>query len=312
MSFYRRYAGLQPGMLPVADGTAPILGEALVGPITQAFAPVFAPPPLEIQSFSPTNQIRAPLPFLATDPRVAESLAPPGSLSTEPLFSPAVAPRGIAPVDVAPAPFFGPAIVPSPLQPIFAPFVPSITGTGGSAYATIERAAVSDDRAAQAAAAAQDAARIANAAIFEANKVAARADADATAASAAAAEARQREAARLKAASDAAQAKADTAAAKAAADAQAAAVATANERASGGTPDVATQNWTSGGGDVPLVAWDQRDPAEAIPMPDGTVAMVAKKPSMLAVAAGAGGGFLVGGPVGALVGAAAGYFLTKK
>jgi hypothetical protein len=80
---------------------------------------------------------------------------------------------------------------------------------------------------------------------------------------------------------------------------------------------------TGGGGDVPLVAWDQRDPGEAIPVdvpqPDGTVVtipMMVKKPPYMAAAAGAGVvGFFLGGPIGALIGAAVGAggaYLTGK
>jgi hypothetical protein len=70
---------------------------------------------------------------------------------------------------------------------------------------------------------------------------------------------------------------------------------------------------SSGGGgyDYSRKAWDQQPELEEVPLPDGTVALVPKKSPLLVIAAGAGGGFLLGGPIGALVGAAAGYFVSR-
>ena len=83
------------------------------------------------------------------------------------------------------------------------------------------------------------------------------------------------------------------------------AVITADGKAIGGSSDPIV-NWndtTGSGGDVPLVAWDQRDPQEAIPvpMPDGTTVMaMEKKPTNWLLFAG----------IAAVAGGA--YFFLKK
>lgn len=111
--------------------------------------------------------------------------------------------------------------------------------------------------------------------------------------------------------------------AQAAADAKAAVDADDNARIAQAAHDAAADaaiatgdTQATGNTDVPLVAWDQVNPDDAIPivMPDGsTVMAMQSKPSpWLAVGAGAAGGFFLGGPLGALIGAAGGYFIGSR
>lgn len=73
-----------------------------------------------------------------------------------------------------------------------------------------------------------------------------------------------------------------------------------------------------GGGAVPDYAWDQEPEVEEVPvtLPDGTPGTMLvpskKKHPVIYSAGAAGAGFLLGGPVGALVGAAAGYLFSKR
>jgi len=68
----------------------------------------------------------------------------------------------------------------------------------------------------------------------------------------------------------------------------------------------------AGGGAVPDVAWDQREEIVEVAMPDGSTAlMVQSKTPMLAIAAAGAGGYALMGPLGALVGAAVGYFVGR-
>lgn len=261
MSFYRRYHGLQPGVLPVPAGTGPIKGEVPVGSIERARVPVFPPVPLETQSFKPTNVPKTPIPaFLTTSKQTKVSFSPPGSIAMVP------------------------AVADSP---------------------KVRKAAASNDKAVEAAQIAKEAAVMASVAVIEASKAVAQASTPELAfvAEQAVAQAAVAERTAQKTAD-----KAEKTATKAQSDAQAAA-----EDYTRNYDDPTARNYVDP--KVPLVAWDQVDISEAIPvaLPDGTTTMAMKpKVSLLTVVGGAGTGFLVGGPVGAAIGAAAGYFLSRR
>lgn len=301
MSFYRRYSGLQPPTMPAAPGTAPIPGRVPNGSITPASPTIFAPTPREVESFKPTDPIRSYAPPLFSR-GTAASFLPPGSVQASSVLTSPVAPGAV--------------------QALFD-------------HPTIRKAAASDDKATKADQTAKDAQRNADAAIFTAKEAAAKADADPNAeaaaqAAAAAAMKAQMEATaqKVRAAAAFAKAQADAAQAQQVVDQD-----VANPKNDGGSVPYDTSGGgydpyggsSSGGGSGYTYCEACGPGTQPNPDPNGTVCCVpvavdpvtgipvppSGHPYLIAAGA-AGAGFLVGGPIGALVGAAAGYFLSKK
>lgn len=306
MTFYRRYSGLQPPTLPAAPGTGPIPGRNPAGSITPASPTIFAPTPREVESFIPTQPIRSYAPPLFSR-GTAASLLPPGSVRANSVLTSPVAPGAV--------------------QAIFD-------------HPMIRAAAASDDKATKAIQTAKDAQRDADAAIFNASKAAAKADVDPNAEAAAKAAANaaaraQQQAAEAEKQSSLAQIRAQIDAGKAQKVVADGVASPKNDGGSvpydtsGGGYDPYGSNGTVdgipdgayGGEGVGYVTTDDghryviEQGASAPPpgtvMPNGGTVISAGHPYLLAAGA-AGAGFLVGGPIGALVGAAAGYFFSKK
>ncbi len=339
MSFYRSFRmgafGATRAAEPVAPRSAADVDPSKVGPVVPAPAPVFPPPPLEQQMYIPRAPPAPPtIPVISPQQTFYPTLLPSRTANQEPARPAPEQPAKTGQVMVFPS---GPAIVTK-----VAETKQPVTRAAQESAATAARSEV---QASQAATAAITADKKAAAMEYEANKAAAAAataasaekDRAAAVAAAQAVEAQNVASKRAIIADQAnKQALLDAAAAQAhyeesarQADADAAARRAAMIAAERGVQtrqpapqpapewhDVQNAGTPGGGGSLT----DQYGPGEppptpethdAIPQPDGSIVLVPKKSPLIAIATGAGGGFLVGGPIGALVGAAAGYFISN-
>lgn len=275
MSFYRRYSGIQPPVVPVTRGTASAPMATKAGSIMPAAPAIFPTTPKEVLSFTPVQPTRSYAPPLFNN-GTAASFLPPGSIAATAVQQNPMTPNG------AQAVFDHPAI---------------------------RRAAASDQKATDAAQNSKNATQNANVAVFNASQAAAKAQMDPNAAAEseqavkAAAQA-QRQAAVAAAAADAANAKAqvDAAAAQQVID-----QGSATPTNDGGS--VTYDN--SGGADPGADISEALPPIATVDPVTGVITPVSTGPSLLAIGGAAAGGFVAGGPLGALVGAAVGYFLSK-
>ncbi len=288
MGFYRRYSGLQPPTLPVPPGTGTLPQQTPAGVIEVGYQKQFPPTPKEVYAFQPKQPIRSYAPGLF-DENTAASFMPSGSIFTK-------------------ATNTNPGAV-GPAQELMD-------------HPNVRKAAASDANATKKAQQARDAARVADAAVYEANKANAKAATDPNAETEAAA--KSSEAVKAQRQSEAALQAAKIANAKAEADAAAAQKIVDQGTASPNNDGGSLPYDNSGGGYDPYgsktpsndYAYDNvagsTDISEAIPPGDPRYpTSPSSGPNLLAIAAAGGGGFLAGGPVGAVIGAAVGYFISK-